>query len=662
MVFLFRLDSTPIIKFCRSNGGPMNTSVIFVFKLFRVVFALALTFALIAPLGYPNQRARASGPYVVNVTYDGPDSNLLDGGICYDGVSGCPLRAAIQQASYDGVATNITFDSSLAGLTLYLSDTYGSLIVSGSSITINGDTGSGNYPPLINGSNLTGSKNIFEIQGNSNMISNLVVRDGPANGIRIYDSSGSGFGSYNTLDYLHIYGNANNGIAILGDAGGGGHDNTIQHSLIGAANWAQTTCPGDGNGWDGILIAGGADNTNINSNNIVCNGNSGIYMYGGVGGQISGTMIQTNKIGTDGVNDMGNGLSGIADWQATGDTIYNNLISGNGNDGIWLSGSTNATITTNHIGVNQFADTAIPNGYSGITISDGATGNSVGSPTDANARNILSGNSRCGVEILNGATNNVLDGNYIGLGSGGMTVIPNGLAGVAFDGVSNNALSTSTATVKQFISGNTREGVWAYNSNTIMVNSATYIGVAGNTITPAGNGMEGIMLNESGGAYIVPAKIMYNGKAGIAVVGNSATGNKFIPGTIGSNVGLPIDLGNDGHTANGSQTPPGPNNWQNYPSETTPTGTSISGISCAGCYIYVYTPIGNPIANNGGGNYLTSITADGTTGAFSYTLPPSLEGVTLIARHPTSGNCSEMSDIYYKTNHHIIFLPILVRN
>jgi parallel beta-helix repeat protein len=620
-----------------------------------------LSLGLLGLFTTPPQTARAGGPYIVDVSYDGPDSNLNDGS-CYDGVSGCTLRAAIQQASYDGLATSITFDSSLAGITLYLSDSYGSLVVSGSSITIDGYTGPSNYPPIINGSNLTGSKNVFDIQGNYNTLQNLVVRDGPANGIYIYDTSASGYGSYNTLNHLFVYGNVNNGIAILGDSGGGGHDNAVQHSLIGAANWAQTTCPGDSNSWDGILIANGADYTYIDSNTIVCNGNSGIYLYGGTGGQISNTIIQTNKIGTDDVNDMGNGLSGIADWQAYNTTIFNNLISGNGNDGVWLDGSSGAVMTTNRIGVNQSGITALANDYSGVAISDGANGNTLGSPTDANARNIISGNSLCGVEFTAGAFNNLLDGNYIGLGgTGGMAVVPNGLAGVCFNNVGVSILSTGSATVHQYISGTTFEGVYATNSSNIYIGSMTLIGVAGDGSTPAGNGREGILLDEGTQNTIISSgKVMYNGLAGIAVVGNTSTGNDLGPYVVNSNVGLPLDLGNDGHTANGSQTPPGPNNWVNYPEVNMPGSGSFSGVACPGCVVRVYQSVGNPIANYGGGTFLALVNADATTGDFNYTFPPGVPAVTMVACTPISYDCSEMSPSVENTAAPLlkVFLPL----
>jgi len=613
------------------------------------LLAVAVALLLLGPLSIPTTVVRAGGPYTVTVSNDGPDSNLADG-ICYDGVNGCTLRAAIEQASYDGVATTITFDTSLAGITHYLSDAYGSLYVSGNDIFINGYIGLGYSLPLINGSNLTGSKNVFEIQGNYNTLRALVVRDGPANGIRIYDPFDSGSASHNTLDNLIVYGNGNNGIAVLGNSSGGGHENIIVFSLIGGANWMQTTCPGDGNGWDGILIAGGADNTNINSNEIVCNGNSGIYLYWQSGMLVSGTLIQNNKIGTYGTEDLGNGLSGIADWQASGTTIYNNTISGNGNDGVWLNGSTDATLTANRIGVNHSGDMALPNGdpagYSGVTISDGAHDNLLGSPTDANARNIISGNAGCGVEIVSGAYSNELDGNYIGLGgTDGMVNIPNGLAGVCItEAGSYNALSYGTATAIQFISGNTREGVYVRNTNSVYINPPTYIGVAGNGSTPAGNQLEGIKLDEGTTNSIMSAgKVMYNGSTGIAVVGDTSIGNYLGSWTVKANVGLPIDLGNDGHTANGTHSPPGPNNWMNYPEVTSLISGSFSGTTCPGCVVRIYQVSGDPTAGYGGGDLLTQINANAVTGAFDYTFLVGVSTVTMVACNQTTYDCSEMS-------------------
>ena len=51
--------------------------------------------------------------------------------------------------------------------------------------------------------------------------------------------------------------------------------------------------------------------------------------------------------------------------------------------------------------------------------------------------------------------------------------------------------------------------------------------------------------------YVQPGTVSYNGAAGVAVVGDTATGNAILNSAHG-NAGLPIDLGNDGASPNGS--------------------------------------------------------------------------------------------------------------
>jgi hypothetical protein len=474
--------------------------------------------------------------------------------------------------------------------------------------------------------------------------------DDHGHGIRIHDLTGSGLASYNTLDSLIVYGMEHSGVYVQGDAGGGGTNNTISHSLIGAANWASTTCvSGSENKWHGIHIAEGADNTDINSNHIVCNLSGGILIDGSTGGQISGTIIQTNLIGTDGTHNMGNGSSGIFDNGATGTQIYNNVISSNAGSGVWLQGSTNAIVTTNRIGTNAAGNTALANGQDGVTILANANGNTLGSDSDANGRNIISGNHLCGVEIITGAYNNGLIGNYIGLGADGSTPIPNGEVGVAIKGATNNALSSGLGTdPAQFISGNTREGVYVENAERAIINWRTYIGVASDMTTARPNGMEGVMLNGATNAIIRPGAVVNNGGTGIAVVGDTAAGDSLLPLKVSNNGGLPIDLGNDGPTANDlGDGDTGPNGLLNYPELNMTVPGGITGMTCPGCNVYIYQASGDPRAAGGGGTYITGITADLTTGDFAYTFPAGVASVSLIACQPISpSGCSEMSPAY----------------
>src|SRR5713226_6423997 len=74
----------------------------------KALLALALAAAALGPAAGAPRMAHASGPYVVDTPTDGPDTNLADG-TCDNGVDGCSLRAAIQQAGHDGVPTTISF-------------------------------------------------------------------------------------------------------------------------------------------------------------------------------------------------------------------------------------------------------------------------------------------------------------------------------------------------------------------------------------------------------------------------------------------------------------------------------------------------------------------------------------------------------------------------
>ena len=244
---------------------------------------------------------------------------------------------------------------------------------------------------------------------------------------------------------------------------------------------------------------------------------------------------------------MANILAGIADTQSRYTTISGNLISGNGNQGIWLNGTSDAIVTGNHIGVDQSLTSALANGSSGVVLTYNARSNNIGGDTNTSERNIISGNGGCGVEFNNGAYDNIVLGNYIGLGgSDGMTVVPNWLGGVClFDsgtGINRNSIGVS-GTVQQYISGNTREGVYVSNSS-VSIGDDTYIGVKGDSTTPAGNGWEGVYLDEGSiSSEIAAARVMYNGWAGIVVIGDTSTGNQLRPGRVAYNGGLGIDLG-----------------------------------------------------------------------------------------------------------------------
>lgn len=191
-----------------------------------------------------------------------------------------------------------------------------------------------------------------------------------------------------------------------------------------------------------------------------------------------------------------------------------NLISGNKNQGIWLVASPGALIQGNSIGTDALGAATIPNENRGLWLA-GSSNTVVGGTAPA-ARNLISGNGGEGIRVED-ASNNTIQGNYIGTDLSG--VKPLGNAG-----------------------------------NGIFITSASQTNLIGDGQAGAGNA------------------IAYNGGDGISIAGepaqsNSASTMHLLSGnSIHSNGGAGIDLNDDGVTPNDSgDADSGANFSQNYP-------------------------------------------------------------------------------------------------
>jgi hypothetical protein len=152
--------------------------------------------------------------------------------------------------------------SAIANQTIVLTDTYGTIIWTGNSIDVNGAANN----ITVSGQNLSSGMSIFRIQGSNNTLRNLTVSNAPHDGIQVGDYANTGAGNNNLLENLVIIGNTDAGVTIHGSASGG-NGNTIQSSLIGTPNATTHSCVDAAkNGFDGIYIDGGADNTVISGN------------------------------------------------------------------------------------------------------------------------------------------------------------------------------------------------------------------------------------------------------------------------------------------------------------------------------------------------------------------------------------------------------------
>src|SRR5437588_743990 len=174
---------------------------------------------------------------------------------------------------------------------------------------------------------------------------------------------------------------------------------------------------------------------------------------------------------------IGNRVGVVIDSFASNNTIggttaaARNIVSGNREAGIELnSGGRGTLLQGNFVGTNVSGTAKIPNAF-GVVI-NGSANNTIGGTT-AEARNIISGNVTTGVRIINaGATNNVVQGNFIGTDVTGTRALANGegangdgTAGYGIEvgqigtGPSNTTIGGTAAGAGNLISGNSYIGV-----------------------------------------------------------------------------------------------------------------------------------------------------------------------------------------------------------
>ena len=136
--------------------------------------------------------------------------------------------------------------------------------------------------------------------------------------------------------------------------------------------------------------------------------------------EVLGNYIGTDKNGTTAVANSSNGvdIQNGAQFNIIGDGTAGgrNIISGNTQHGIRISGSNSNEVTGNYIGTEANGTSSLPNSSGGILIENSATGNRIGSLESSDQRNIISGHngsSDFGVK-LDGVSNNYIEGNWIG--------------------------------------------------------------------------------------------------------------------------------------------------------------------------------------------------------------------------------------------------------
>jgi hypothetical protein len=258
----------------------------------------------------------------------------------------------------------------------------------------------------------------------------------------------------NSIGFTSPLGNDGDGVVITSGA---------HHNTIGPGNGIS------GNDGSGVAIADGAhDNTIGPSNSIWENDSSGVYIYGTstMSNTVSGNYIYYNAsygiyIGSANGNTIG------------GDTESDrNIIYGNDDSGVVIYAAQNNTVSGNTIGIDSSGGVQA-NGFDGVALTN-ADHNTVG------PGNVISGNARLGIFILEGQDNVIL-GNHIGADADGMPTsgFGNGQGGIRVDIFStDNVIGGDTTDEGNLIYNNGGHGVQVIDvsatGNTISHNSIEY--------------------------------------------------------------------------------------------------------------------------------------------------------------------------------------------
>ena len=399
-------------------------------------------------------------------------------------------------------------------------------------------------------------------------------------------------------DVVNIFsGNAGSGVAVSGENCA---RLAVIASMIGTDAAGAAAIPNQGNGIETIgvvrdLAVGGVGF--FEGNVISGNGMNGVSITG------SGSRVQGNIVGlaADRTSLLPNGRTGIAvlpGADPTRDVLIGgasprarNYVSGNTDDGIsvWGDSTHDITIQNNWVGVAGNGTTAVPNGGHGVAIHE-ASAVVVGGDT-AIKRNILSGNAHAGLHITGGIQvqdSLIVQGNYIGCGSDGMTAVGNAWAGIyLINEAKRLTIGGAGAGLGNVISGNGGPGVWA-GQTVDWIHSLTILGnrigvdIHEQALPNAGHGIwfETYVRNSvvGDGTPAGSNEIAHNQEDGIRVQDHGAFGIAMIGNRIHDNGGLAIDLETAGPDANDPlDVDRGANERQNYPliSGATAMGDSI---------------------------------------------------------------------------------------
>ncbi len=337
-----------------------------------------------------------------------------------------------------------------------------------------------------------------------------------------------------------ISGNTGDGVDI---SGLGTDDNTVDGNFIGTDITGTVALPNEGSG---VSISGLAAGNTIGAlygyaDNII----SGNAKYGVVIDQGLDNDVFRNLIGAEPNSSvpLGNGETGVrivgssALWGLgkTGGNVVGstggwtgccqNVIAGNGGDGVFVYEGHLDMVTANQIG-NANSGVAIPNAGAGIEFEDGSD-NRIGNP--GGGGNGVAGNTGDGIVLLD-ETGDVVEFNDVGLTGSGWLPVPNGGTGIVVDGGRSDVIGGTRSAGPFGLNVISNNG-----GNGIFINSGALDFIAGNFI---GTNPLGTVAAPNAGAGIVSVR-----STGITIGGTASGAGNVISGNDDDGIDISGDMG-----------------------------------------------------------------------------------------------------------------------
>jgi titin len=358
----------------------------------------------------------------------------------------------------------------------------------------------------------------------------------------------------------NLYSNLGEGVLITGTGASG---NVVEGNVIGLDASAERPLA-NGNGVE--INSGASENTiggtAANARNVISGNATDGVLIAGAG--TSANTVEGNNIGTDGtaMKALGNETGVEIDSGAAANVIGGsvaaalNVISGNANDGVFISGAgtSDNLVEGDYIGIcNCASGPAALGNETGVELSAGATANTIGGSAPA-SRNIISGNFADGILIDgSGTASNTVADNFIGTAISGMTPLPNQTGVDINSGARANTIGGDVVADRNVISGNTGDGVLISGLGTSgNIVEGDYIGICNCTsgIAALGNenGVElstGATANLIGGSGAAARDVISGNLAdGVLLSGLGTSNNTVSADLIGTDPSGQIPVGN----------------------------------------------------------------------------------------------------------------------